>query len=74
MVASIASISSQIKPKNRRLQFGNKKVGLLIDSGVKEPLATKIINNPSLAGCLTTVPPKDYKTFANESIFVIDAV
>ena len=51
-------------------------MSLLIDSGnvcsiLNKSLATKIINNSSLARWLTTAPSKSLKTFWNESIPVI---
>ena len=48
MVASIASNTIQIEPKNTILQIGNTRVGLLIDSGsvcsiLPESLASEIV-------------------------------
>ena len=76
MVASIASNTIQINPKNKDLQIGNTKVGLLIDSGsvcrvLNESLATEVVNNSTLARRRTTAPAQDLKTFANEPIPVI---
>ena len=68
MVASIASTTVQVEPKNTTLQIGNKNVDLLIDSGsfcsiLNQSLATAIINNSSLARWLTTAPAKERKNF-----------
>ena len=76
MVASIASNSIQIEPKNTILQIGNSQVGLLIDSGsvcsiLNESLATVAVDNSTLARWLTTAPAQELKTFANEPITVI---
>ena len=76
MVASIASTTAEIEPKNTALQIGNKKVGLLIDSGsvcsiLNESLATEIIKNSTIAQWLTTLPAQELKTFANEPIPII---
>ena len=76
MVASIASNTIQIEPKNTTLQIGNTKVGLLIDSGsvcsfLNESLATEVVNNSTLARWLTTAPAQELKTFANGPIPVI---
>ena len=76
MVASIASYTVQIEPKNTILQIGNNKVGLLIDSRIvcsilNESLATVVISNYTLARLLTTAPAQELKTFANETIPVI---
>ena len=71
MVASIASNSIQIEPKNTTLQIGNTQVGLLIDSGsvcsiLTESLAAEIVDNSPLARWLMTTPPQELKTVANE--------
>ena len=76
MVASIASNTIQIKPKNTTLQIGNTKAGLLIDpdsvcSILNESLATEVVNNSTLARWLTTALAQELKTFANEPIPVI---
>ena len=76
MVASIASTTVQIEPKNTILQIGNTQVGLLIDSGsvcttLNESLATEVINNSTPSRWLTTAPAQEIKTFANEPIPVI---
>ena len=75
IVASIASNSIKIEPKNTRLQIGNTQVGLLIDSGsvcsiLTEYLAAEIADNSPLARWLMTAPPQELKTFANEPINV----
>ena len=54
MVASIASITLQVEPKNTTLHIRNKNVDLLIDSGIfcsiqSKSLATAITNNSSHA-------------------------
>ena len=69
MVASIASNTIQIEPKNTTLQIGNTQVGLLIYSGsvcsiLNESLATEVVNNSTLARWLTTAPTQELKTFA----------
>ena len=79
MVASIASNSIQIEPKNTTLQIGNSQVGLLIDSGsvcsiLNESLATEIVDNSTFARWLTTAPAQELKTFANEPITVIGMI
>ena len=61
MVASSASNTVQIEPKNTTLQIGNTKVGLLIDSGsvcsiLIESLSTEVVKNSTLARWLTTAP------------------
>ena len=71
MVASIASTTLKIEPKNTILQIGNTKVGLLIDFGsvcsiLSESTATEFINNSRLAQWLTTVPSHELKNFINE--------
>ena len=76
MVASIASNTVQIQPKNTILQNGNTKVGLFLDSGsacriLNESLATEVINNSALARWMTTTAAQELKTFANEPIPVI---
>ena len=76
MVASIASNSIKIEPKNTTLQIGNTQVGLLIDSGsvcsiLTESLAAEIVDNFPLARWLMTAPPQELKTFANEPINVM---
>ena len=76
MVASIASTTVQIEPKNTILQIGNTRVGLLIDSGsvcsiLNESLANEVINNSPPARLLTTVPAQELKTFAKEHILII---
>ena len=76
MVASIASTTVQIEPKNTILQTENMKVGLLIDSGsvcsiLDEILATEVINNSTHVRWLTTAPAQKLKTFAYEPIAVI---
>ena len=73
MEASIANNTLHIALKNTILQIGKTKVSLLNDSGyvssiLNKSLATKIINNSSLARWLTTAPSKSPKTFGNESI------
>ena len=79
MVASIASNSMQIEPKNTTLQIGNTQVGLLIDSGsvcsiLTESLAAEIRDNSPLARWLMTTPPQQLKTFANEPINVMGMI
>ena len=79
MVASIASKTLHIEPKNSLLQIGNKKTGILIDSGrvcsiLNESLATKIIGTSSLARWLKTATSKDHKTIANEQIPAIGMI
>ena len=69
MVASIASNSIQIEPKNTTLQIGNTQVGLLINSGsvcriLTESLAAEIVDISPLARWLMTTPPQELKTFA----------
>ena len=69
MVASLASNTLQIEPKNRTLQIGKTKVGLLIDSGcvfsiLNESFSTETINNAYPARWLTTALSKDLRTFA----------
>ena len=76
MVASIASTTVQIEPKNTILQIGNTRVGFLIESGtvcsiLNESLTTEVINNSTLARSLTTVPAQELKTFAKEPIPII---
>ena len=76
MVASIASNTIQIEPKNTTLQIVNNQIGILIDSGsvcsiLNESLATEVVNNSTLARWLTTAPAQELKTFANEPIPVI---
>ena len=76
IVANIASNTIQIEPKNKNLQIGNNKVGLLIDSGSvcsisNESLAIEVINNSTLARWLTTAPAQGLKTFSTELIPVI---
>ena len=61
MVASIASNSIQIEPKNTTLQIGNTQVGLLIDSGsvcsiLNESLASEIVDYNTLAHWLMKAP------------------
>ena len=73
MVASIASTTVYIEPKNTILQIGNTQVGLLIDSGsvcsiLNESLAIEVINNSTFSQWLTTTPAHEIKTFANEPI------
>ena len=63
MVASIASNTIQIEPKNKILQIGNTKVGFLIDSGsvcsiLNESQATEVFINSTHARWLTTAPAK----------------
>ena len=79
MVASIASNSIQIEPKNTTLQIGNTQVGLLIDSGsvysiLNESLAAEIVDNSPLARWLMTTPPQELKTFADEPINVMGMI
>ena len=79
MVASIASNSIQIEPKNTTLQTGNTQVGLLTDSGsvcsiLPESLAAEIVDNSPLARLLITTPPQELKTFANEPINVMGMI
>ena len=79
MVASIASNTIQIEPKNTTLQIGKTQVGLLVDSGsvcsiLNEVVATEIINNSTRAQWLTTAPAHELKTFANEPIPVIGMI
>ncbi|XP_075239365.1 uncharacterized protein LOC142334921 [Convolutriloba macropyga] len=79
MVASIASNTIQIEPKNTTLKIGNTQVGLLIDSGsvcsiLNESLATEVVNNSTLPRWLTTAPAQELKTFANEPIPVIGMI
>ena len=77
MVASIASNSIQIEPKNTTLQIGNTQVGLLIDSGcsiLTKSLAAEIVDNSPLAQWLMTAPPRELKTFANEPINVMGMI
>ena len=76
MVASIASKTIQIEPKNTTLQIGKFQVGLHIDSGsvcstLNESLATEVVNNSTLARWLMTATAQELKTFANEQIPVI---
>ena len=76
MVASIASNTIQIEPKNTTLQIVNTQVGLLIESGsvcsiLNESLPTEVVNNSTLARWLTRAPTQEFKTFANEPIPVI---
>ena len=76
MVASIASNTIQIEPKNTTVQIGNTQVGLLIDSGsvcsiLNESLATEVVNNSILARWLATAPAQELQIFANEPIPVI---
>ena len=71
MVAIIASSSVQIEPESTILQFGNMKIGLLIDSGrvcsiLNESLATEVIKNSTLARRPTRAPAQALKSFANE--------
>ena len=66
----------ELNQKKAFLQIGNIKVGLLIDSESvcsisNESLAAEVINNSNLAQLLTTVAPKELRTFANEPIPVI---
>ena len=54
MVASIASNTLHIQPKNMILQIANTKEGLLVNSGsgcsiLTESHATEVISNSSLA-------------------------
>ena len=77
MVASIASNTIHIEPKNTILQIGNTQVGLFIDSGsvcsiLNESLATEMVNSSTLARWLTTTPAQELKTFANEPIGIIE--
>ena len=79
MVASTASNSIQIEPKNTTLQIGNTQVGLLIDSGsvcstLTESLAVEIVDNSPLARWLMTTTPQELKTFANEPINVMGMI
>ena len=79
MVASIASNSIQIEPKNTTLQIGKTQVGLLIDSGsvcsiLTESLAAEIVDNSPLRRCLMTTPHQELKTFANEPINVMGMI
>ena len=79
MVASIASNSIQMEPKNTTLQIGNSQVGLLIDSGsvcsvLNESLATEIVDNSTFARWPTTAPVQELKKFANEPITVIGMI
>ena len=79
MVASIASNSIQIEPKNTTLQIGNTQVGLLIDSGsvcsiLTESLAAELVDNSPLARWLMTTPPQELKTFANGPINVMGMI
>ena len=76
MVASIASNTIQIEPKNTTLQIGNTQVGLLNDSGsvcsiLNESLATEVVNNSTLARWQTAATAQLLKTFATEPISVI---
>ena len=76
MVASIASNTIQIDPKNTTLQIGNTQVGLLVVSSsvcsiLNESVATEVVNNSTLARWLTTAPAQELKTFANEPMPVI---
>ena len=66
IVASIASNTFQFDPKKTTPEFGNTKLGLLIDSGsvcniMNESLVTKSINILFLARWLTTAPAKILK-------------
>ena len=79
MVASIASNSIQIEPKNTTLQSGNTQVGLLIDSGsvcsiLTESLAAEKVDNSPLARWLMTTPPQELKAFASEPINVMGMI
>ena len=79
IVASVASNTIQIEPKNTTLQIGKTQVGLLIDSGslcsiLNESLATEVVNNSTLARWLTPAPAQELKNFANEPIPVIGMV
>ena len=79
MVASIASNSIQIQPKNTTLQVGNTQVGLLIDSSsvcsiLNESLALEIVENSTLAHWMMTAPTQELKTFANEPINVMGMI
>ena len=76
MVAILARSTPQMEPKNTIVQIGNTNVGLLIDSGsvcsiLKKSLAREIINNSTLALCLTATPAKGLTTIPNEPIPVI---
>ena len=77
MVASIASTTLQIEPKNWTVKIGNNKVGLVVDPGsvcsiLNKSLATEIIiNNSSLAGWLSTAPEKTLKHLPMRKIPVI---
>ena len=76
IVASIASNTIQIEPKNTTLQIGKTQVGLLIDSGSpcsisNESIATEVVNITTLARWLTPTPAQELKNFANEPIPVI---
>ena len=71
IIASIASFTVQIEPKNTILQIGNAQVGLLIDSGsvcsiLNKSFACEVIINPTLNRWLTTAPAQELKTFAND--------
>ena len=79
MVASIASNSIQIEPKNTTLQIENTQVGLLVDSGsvcsiLNESLALEIVDNSTLAHWMMLAPTQELKTFANEPINVMGMI